>query len=175
VGNPDVGQGSESSDEARDTEQLDSWWLREIYIQALAAGVSDEEYSQLTLSRVIAHIEAEKHRRYWHARPIVTSMLPHLDRKALRAIASGGKGGGDNVSARAVAKMLEEYMPASASPRHSRLQQPKVVKDLPWEAAQGVVIAFERGMLTGELWASISQWYPRISLTAKRGRRGEDR
>lgn len=149
--------------------------MRENYIQALAAGITDEEYSQLTLTRVIARIEAEKHRRYWHARPIVTAMLPHLDRKALRAIAAGGKSGGDNVSARAVAKMLEEYMPASASPRHSRLPKPKVVPDLPWEAAQGVVIAFERGLLDGELWASISQWYPRISLTAKRGRRGEDR
>jgi hypothetical protein len=149
--------------------------MREIYIQALASGITDEEYSELTLTRVIAHIEAEKHRRYWHARPIVTSMLPHLDRKALRSIASGRKGGGDNLAGRAVAKMLEEYMPASASPRHSRLEKPKVIPDLPWEAAQGVVIAFERGLLTGELWASISRWYPRISLTAKRGRRGEDR
>jgi len=173
VGEP-ASESSEPGD-AEEPQELDSWWLRDLYVQALAAGVTDEEYSRLTLTKVIARIEAEKHRRYWHAKPVITAMLPHLDKKALRSIASGGGGKSDSVASRALAKMLEEYMPASARRPSSRSQRPKAIPELPAVAARGVVLAFQRGLLTDVLWASISQWYPRIAETAKRGLSSEDR
>lgn len=149
--------------------------MRDLYVQALAAGVTDEEYSRLTLSKVIARIEAEKHRRYWNAKPVITAMLPHLDKKALRSIVTGGGGKQDSLASKALAKMLEEYMPPSAARPRSRLSKPSVIPELPPAAARGVVLAFEQGLLTDVLWASISQWYPRIAATAKRGLSSENR
>jgi hypothetical protein len=177
VGNPGSAEANESSGAESDQEELTFWWLREIYIQALAAGVTDEQYSGLTLTKIIAHIEAEKHRRYWSAKPVLTAMMPHLDKKAVQSIVRGGKAGGDTTASRALARMLEEYAPASFTRSVAAMQQqaPQPIPDLPWEAAQGVVIAFSEGKLTDELWASISQWYPRIAATAKRGLRREDR
>jgi hypothetical protein len=175
VGNPGYAEDQESRGTEGEQEELDFWWLREIYIQAIAAGITDEEYSRLTLTKIYAHIEAEKHRRYWSAKPVITSMMPHMDKKALTAIANG-TGRGDSIASKALAKMLDEYAPASATRgRQQRPQGPQAIDDLPWEAAQGVVLAFERGQLSDALWASISRWYPRIALTAKRGRRGENR
>jgi hypothetical protein len=165
VGNPGADeQGAEESE----PKELDFWDLREMYIQALAAGISDEQYSRMTLTKVIAHIEAERHRRYWHARPIITAMMPHLGEKAVKAIAMG-KGKGDSYASKALQKMLEEYAPVSQRSPRKKAGDAGIIPDLPPEAAMGVVLALQRGDLDGVLWASISRWYPRIAATARRG------
>lgn len=125
----------------------------------------------MTLTKIIAHIEAEKHRRYWHAKPIITAMLPHMDTKSIKALATGKPGKKDSYVGKAVAKMLEEYAPASALSGSSRVTEGQPIPDLPREAAEGLMEAFRRGLLNDQLWATISPWWPRIRATAKRGRR----
>lgn len=150
--------------------------MRSLYIEAAAAGISDEEFNKLTLTKLLARIEGAQLSRYWFARPVLTAMMPHLSEDGVKDIVLSDSRVGPSkpsMSGRALEILLRDYLPPYIRNRRQATKGARANKGipgLPVEAARGMMESYNRGDFNDNVvWVSINPYFAEVSFTAKRG------
>jgi hypothetical protein len=137
------------------------------YCQALAAGISPDEFGSLTYSQIVALIDAEKLRRYNDRYFDVTEIVSNMDEEGVRKALYGGGSGGASRN-KLVEKMLRPFMPSFMLPEVRLLREKSPIDGLTPKTAEGIMQAIERKLLNHTQWLTIHPVWQNIMVTASK-------
>lgn len=160
--------GSDAGEAQEEEPELNTDWY-EFYCQAISSGIPPEEFGNRTMTEIVASIDAHKLKRYNDMYFNVTDIVSNMDDEGVRKALYGGDSG-NPARGKLIEKMMRPYSPSFLLPEISQAMKAKPIEGLNPKAAEGVMQAIEKRVVSHSVWLQIKPLWESIHATSKKYR-----